>query len=108
MAQTGRSVIRYAPPPPIRTSGAHCICRIPCWASITRSLPLPSSVAPQRFAKGLRGDLDTIILKAMAKERERRYASVDELSEDIRRHLSGRPIVAEADNLAYRAGKFLT
>jgi serine/threonine protein kinase/TolB-like protein len=44
--------------------------------------------------KLLRGDLDNIVLKALRKEPERRYQSVEQLSEDIRRHLEGRPIIA--------------
>lgn len=43
----------------------------------------------------------------MAKEPERRYASVDQLREDIERHLNGRPVLAQGDNWGYRAGKFI-
>ena len=57
--------------------------------------------------KSLRGDLDNIILKALRKEPERRYASVHEFSEDIRRHLEGLPVTATADTTIYRAGKFV-
>ncbi len=60
-----------------------------------------------RNAKELRGDLDNIVLKALRKERDRRYASVLELSEDIRRHLAGLPVTARRDTFAYRAGKFI-
>jgi tetratricopeptide (TPR) repeat protein len=52
-------------------------------------------------------DLDSIILKALRKEPERRYASVEQFSEDIRRHLDGLPVLARGDRLSYRAGKFL-
>lgn len=55
----------------------------------------------------LRGDLDNIILKALQKEPERRYASVQEFSEDIRRHLDGLPVSATADTFSYRAAKFV-
>jgi eukaryotic-like serine/threonine-protein kinase len=54
----------------------------------------------------LKGDLDNIILKALRKEPERRYASVQEFSEDIRRHLVGLPVTATADTTLYRAEKF--
>jgi eukaryotic-like serine/threonine-protein kinase len=54
----------------------------------------------------LRGDLDTIVLKAMQKEPARRYASVVELSEDVRRHLEGLPVRARRDTTVYRATKF--
>jgi serine/threonine protein kinase/tetratricopeptide (TPR) repeat protein len=57
--------------------------------------------------KSLRGDLDNIILMALSKEPERRYASVQEFSEDIRRHLTGLPVTATADTPSYRAGRFI-
>jgi serine/threonine protein kinase len=57
--------------------------------------------------KSLRGDLDNIILMAMRKEPARRYQSVAEFSEDIRRHLDGLPVIARKDTLAYRSAKFL-
>jgi eukaryotic-like serine/threonine-protein kinase len=67
----------------------------------------PSEAAQGRNRAGLRGDLDTIVLKALRKEPERRYQSARELSEDLRRHLEGRPVTARADTIGYRAGKFV-
>src|SRR5690349_5379644 len=55
----------------------------------------------------LTGDLDNIVLKALRKEPARRYASAEQLSEDIRRHLQGLPVTATPDSLPYRAGKFV-
>jgi eukaryotic-like serine/threonine-protein kinase len=55
----------------------------------------------------LRGDLDTIVLKAMQKDPPRRYASVVEFSEDIRRHLDGMPVAARPDTSVYRTTKFV-
>ncbi len=55
----------------------------------------------------LRGDLDNIILMALRKEPLRRYTSVEQLSEDIRRHLEGLPVSARSDTFNYRAGKFV-
>jgi non-specific serine/threonine protein kinase/serine/threonine-protein kinase len=55
----------------------------------------------------LRGDLDTIVLKALRKDPERRYRTAHELSEDLRRHLEGLPVTARADTIGYRAGKFV-
>jgi len=66
-----------------------------------------STTAPARLRKQLAGDLDNIILMAMRKEPERRYQSVEQFSEDIRRHLEGRPVIARADTISYRAGKFI-
>ena len=57
--------------------------------------------------KLLRGDIDNIVLMALRKEPQRRYASVEQFSEDIRRHLEGRPVIAHKDTMAYRATKFV-
>ena len=62
---------------------------------------------PERLRRRLRGDLDTIVLKALQKERQRRYKTVAELSEDIQRHLEHRPIQARPTTLAYRISKFV-
>ena len=56
--------------------------------------------------KLLRGDVDNIVLKALRREPERRYSSVEQFSEDIRRHLAGLPILARPDTFGYRAQKF--
>jgi eukaryotic-like serine/threonine-protein kinase len=52
-------------------------------------------------------DLDNIIMMATRPEPERRYPSVDQLSDDIRRHLAGLPVAAREDTFGYRLGKFL-
>ena len=57
--------------------------------------------------KSLRGDVDNIVLMALRKEPTRRYASVAQFSEDLRRYLEGRPVLAHKDTLSYRAGKFI-
>jgi len=53
------------------------------------------------------GDLDNIISMALRAEPERRYGTVDQLAEDLRRSLRGLPVSAHADSLAYRTGKFV-
>lgn len=60
------------------------------------------------WARRLAGDLDTILLKAIHPEPERRYASAAALADDLRRYLSGRPIHARPDRGWYRFGKFLS
>ncbi|HST31536.1 MAG TPA: protein kinase, partial [Chthoniobacterales bacterium] len=60
-----------------------------------------------RDSKFLKGDLDNIVMKALRKEPDRRYASVGQLSGDIRRHLEGLPVTARRDTLGYRASKFI-
>jgi hypothetical protein len=54
----------------------------------------------------LRGELDNIVLKAIRKEPERRYGSVEQFDEDLRRYLDGQPVLAQGDSLRYRARKF--
>ncbi len=61
----------------------------------------------ERGPRELRGDLDNIVLMAMRKEPLRRYPSVDQFSEDIRRYLDGFPVVAREDTWGYRTGKFV-
>jgi non-specific serine/threonine protein kinase/serine/threonine-protein kinase len=69
---------------------------------------LPSTVVGDRgLQRRLRGDLDTITMKALAKDPESRYASVAQLAEDLDRHLAGHPILARGDALLYRARKFI-
>jgi len=58
-------------------------------------------------SKMLRGDLDNIVLMALRKEPARRYASVEQFSDDIRRHLEGLPVRARKNTFSYRATKFI-
>ena len=62
---------------------------------------------PEKLRRALAGDLDNIVLKSLHKEPRRRYASVEQLSEDIRRYMEGLPVGARPDTLLYRAGKFV-
>jgi serine/threonine protein kinase/tetratricopeptide (TPR) repeat protein len=77
---------------------------------------LTSMTAPQerlgepelrRWGRRLAGDLDAIILKAMRKEPQHRYPSVEQLSDDIRRHLSGEAVLARQGTWTYLAGKYV-
>ncbi len=62
---------------------------------------------PKKLRRRLSGDLDSIVLKAMRKEPDLRYSSVEQLSEDIGRHLDGRPVAARSGAFSYRAVKFV-
>ena len=63
--------------------------------------------ARRRLKKKLAGDLDMIVLMALRKEALRRYASVEQFSEDIRRYQEGRPVIARSDTFGYRAARFV-
>ncbi|HEY2395773.1 MAG TPA: serine/threonine-protein kinase [Rudaea sp.] len=58
-------------------------------------------------ARRLRGDLDTILLKTLRREPQRRYATVAALADDLQRYLSGQPIAARRESRRYRIGKFV-
>jgi serine/threonine protein kinase len=62
----------------------------------------------EKLSAQLGGDLDNITLMALRKEPERRYGSVEQFAEDIRRHLENLPVSAHGDSLHYRARKFAT
>jgi serine/threonine-protein kinase len=94
-----------------------------------RSEPIPPSVAvthpdpphhtegqllddiltdPQKIRRRLEGDLDKIVLMALREEPDRRYRSVDEFSDDIKRHTDGLPVAARNNTLGYRILKFFS
>ncbi len=62
---------------------------------------------PGRLTRLLRGDLDWITLKALEKDRERRYETANALAEDIQRHLNQEPVSAAAPSAAYRLKKLI-
>ena len=77
-------------------------------AVVRQPAPAPSSVARSASERRrLRGDLDRIVLMALRKEPERRYASAAQFGEDVQRYLSGLPIAARPDSMSYRVGKFV-
>ncbi len=61
----------------------------------------------QRLARELRGELDTIVARALKKSPAERYANAAALADDLRRHLAHEPISARPDSWAYRSAKFL-
>jgi serine/threonine protein kinase len=67
----------------------------------------PFGTTPARLRRELRGDLDTIVAKALKKNPAERYGSVTALAEDLRRYLRREPIAARPDTLRYRAAKFV-
>ncbi len=66
----------------------------------------PGARDPRTLKRRLRGDLDAIVLKALRKEPESRYPSMERFADDLRRHLDGYPVSARRRTLAYLAGKY--
>ena len=62
--------------------------------------------SPDVLTRRLRGDLDWVTMKALEKDRTRRYATATEFAADIRRHLNHEPVVAGPPSPIYRLGKF--
>ncbi len=62
---------------------------------------------PGALKRELAGDLDWITMKALEKDRTRRYGSPAELADDIRRHLNDQPVEAGSPGTVYRARKFV-
>jgi serine/threonine-protein kinase len=82
--------------------------------AIVETVPLRASDAVaetgpgrDRIRRALRGDLDTIVAKALKKEPRERYSSVTSFADDLRRYLAHEPISARPDTLTYRAAKFV-
>ncbi|AKS41312.1 serine/threonine-protein kinase [Wenzhouxiangella marina] len=94
----------------LRKLGIEAMCRTIREADT----PRPSRVRSATLDEGtlnwrsrLKGDLDSVLLKALAKDRERRYGSASELADDLRRYLDDEPVLAQPPSLRYRAGKFI-
>ena len=65
------------------------------------------ATVPEKLKREISGDIDTIVLKALRKEPQRRYPSAEQFAEDIRRYLEGLPVTAHRNSRRYRAGKFI-
>jgi tetratricopeptide (TPR) repeat protein len=84
----------------------------PLRASLAAGHAAPGSGAARRASPGrlqrlLRGDLDTILAKALKKRPSERYRTVTALADDVRRHLAHQPITARPDSLGYRTARFV-
>ncbi|HYC09366.1 MAG TPA: protein kinase [Steroidobacteraceae bacterium] len=79
----------------------------PSAAALHGECPPPGEGTPERLRRRLEGDLDNIVLMALRKEPQRRYASAEQLAQDISRHLARLPVIARADTAAYRTSRFL-
>ncbi|HET9314630.1 MAG TPA: serine/threonine-protein kinase [Vicinamibacteria bacterium] len=79
------------------------------WTTVTTAheAAIRRATTPKRLRGKLQGDLDNIVAKALKKRPDERYASVDALTEDLRRYLAHEPVSARADSVAYRVSRFL-
>jgi tetratricopeptide (TPR) repeat protein len=87
----------------LTTREPHAVAR----AILEQEPERPSVAAPPKLARRLRGDLDTIVLKAMEKDPGRRYGTAEQLEADVRRHLAGLPLTARPENRLSRTRKFV-
>src|ERR1700722_14324210 len=74
----------------------------------SRAIVDARAASANRLRRILRGDLDNIVLMAMRKEPERRYASSQQMASDIQRYLEGKPVIARRDTMSYRTVKFVS
>lgn len=86
--------------------GVQAAERVVCQTEPRKLSELPD-LSP-KLRRRLSGDLDNIVLMAMRKDATRRYGSVEQLSEDLQRHLQGQPVRARADAPLYRFSKFVS
>ena len=89
---------------PLRPSDAVGVAMTNAGDAAARALLRSTSV--EKLRRVLRGDLDTILTKALKKDPRERYASVGAFADDLRRYLKSEPIKARPDTLLYRAGRF--
>ena len=104
-----RRVCEEEPPPP----SSRAMLALEVWRR-----GAPHNIAPDQLAarrggspmglrRQLRGDLDAIVGKMLAKSPGERYRSMETLADDLRRHLDGRPVVARGVTPGYRLAKFV-
>ena len=79
----------------------------PSQALVTAGIAKQRATTPKALARTLRGDLDTIILKALKKAPVERYPTADGFAADLERYLCGKPVLARADSVAYLLRKFV-
>jgi eukaryotic-like serine/threonine-protein kinase len=73
---------------------------------LAETIATKRATTPEKLRVSLRGDLDTIVAKALKKNPAERYSSATALADDLRRYLKHEPISARPDTLRYHAAKF--
>lgn len=77
-------------------------------SQVTEAAAEQRSTTPNRLRQSLKGDLTTILNKALEYDARRRYPSAERLADDLKRYLSNRPILARPQTFGYRAAKFVS
>ncbi len=95
-----RRIIREVDPPKPSTRIVHS-------AETAATAAAKRQTAPKRLSAIVRGELDWIVMRALEKDRQRRYPTANALAMDVARYLGGEPVVAAPPGAAYRAGKFV-
>jgi len=90
---------------PIRSS--EIVRPTACEGDVVATNAAKRATTPEKLSRTLRGDLDTIISKALKKDPAERYSSVTAFAEDLRRFLRHEPISARRDTVIYRTTKFM-
>ncbi len=98
--------------PQLRALGFEAMCRAiregeTPRPSRYRAIDSVTDTATVGWRTRLKGDLDAVLLKALAKDRERRYGTAIELADDLRRYLNNEPVLAQPPSVSYRAMKFV-
>jgi non-specific serine/threonine protein kinase/serine/threonine-protein kinase len=86
---------------PVMEPGGKSVQLTPEWISNCRSS------SPEKLRRTLAGDLDQILLKALRKEPQRRYASAQDFADDLQSYVLGLPVSARRGTFSYRSGKFI-
>ncbi len=104
-----RAICEEAPPPPSTVVNPDAVGRdvVGRDAAPDATRAAARRTTQERLQRRLRGDLDAIVSKALAKQPEARYASIENLIEDVERLLSGLPVQARENTWGYRTQKFI-
>lgn len=95
-----RRIIREVDPPKPSTRIVHSAETLVTTAARRQTVP-------RRLSAMVRGELDWIVMRALEKDRQRRYPTANALAMDVQRYLGGEPVVAAPPGAAYRMGKFV-
>ena len=103
LPEIARAICEEEPTRPSAAVGIDEIAGVPSQAGAVTGFPVGTTT--DKLRKHLKGDLDNIVLMAMRKEPARRYASAEQLSDDIARYLAALPVRARSDTVQYPYGE---